>query len=327
MIYLITATPGSGKTLYSIGLILDFIKEGRTVYANINGLKIDGVLPAPEDWRETPEGSVVVYDECQEMFDSTDKKVAGRDDVNALQKHRHTGHDLVLITQDPSFLHNKVRKLVGRHWHLERVFGTHNAKLYRSEKCMEKCSPALLNKADQTLFSYPKEHFELYQSATVHTHKASIPAWLIRTGIVMVLLIAGFIYLFMNAGDFFTGKTVGNVNNASVPEKTAQPIPFSSSPVTALSASSAMVPSRSVVESVRPSRFPRGVSGCMSRPSTKVCRCYDFDHVVLDMDLAQCMTFLESAILPRPDDYKRRVTRRSERSQRPEKASLVNASM
>ncbi len=68
MIYLVTGVPGSGKTLFSIGMIHDWLKEGRQVYADIEGLNIDGVEAAPDDWRDNPEGSVVVYDECQQKF-------------------------------------------------------------------------------------------------------------------------------------------------------------------------------------------------------------------------------------------------------------------
>ena len=70
MITLITAVPGSGKTLHAIGLILKALSEGRAVYARIDGLLIDEVKPAPDDWRDTPEGSLVIYDEAQEIFPS-----------------------------------------------------------------------------------------------------------------------------------------------------------------------------------------------------------------------------------------------------------------
>ena len=43
MITLITAVPGSGKTLFTIGRILKALGEGRAVYARIDGLLIDNV--------------------------------------------------------------------------------------------------------------------------------------------------------------------------------------------------------------------------------------------------------------------------------------------
>lgn len=65
---LVTAPPGTGKTLLLIKMIFEYLKEGRRVYANIDQLKIAEVLPIPHnaDWRDLPDGSVVIYDEAQE---------------------------------------------------------------------------------------------------------------------------------------------------------------------------------------------------------------------------------------------------------------------
>lgn len=65
---LVTAPPGTGKTLLLIKMIFEYLKEGRRVYCNIDQLKIDEVLPIPHnaDWRDYPDGSVVIYDEAQE---------------------------------------------------------------------------------------------------------------------------------------------------------------------------------------------------------------------------------------------------------------------
>lgn len=65
---LITSPPGTGKTLLLIKMIFEYLKEGRRVYSNISGLKIEEVLPIPAnaDWRDYPDGSVWIYDEAQE---------------------------------------------------------------------------------------------------------------------------------------------------------------------------------------------------------------------------------------------------------------------
>lgn len=65
---LITAPPGTGKTLLLIKMIFEYLKEGRRVYSNIDQLKIEEVLPFPHngDWRDFPDGSVVIIDEAQE---------------------------------------------------------------------------------------------------------------------------------------------------------------------------------------------------------------------------------------------------------------------
>ena len=106
MITLITAVPGSGKTLLAVGLIWEYLKEGRAVYSNIEGLQKDKfpnnnlLFDAPDDWRETPDGSVVIYDECQQPHlypaDGQRGKVAD-DRLTAMETHRHSGHDLFFM--------------------------------------------------------------------------------------------------------------------------------------------------------------------------------------------------------------------------------------
>ena len=77
MITLITGTPGAGKTLYAVSLLDKYAKENikllqngqepRPLYADIDGLDMEGVEMPPDDWRDTPEGSVIFYDEIQEV--------------------------------------------------------------------------------------------------------------------------------------------------------------------------------------------------------------------------------------------------------------------
>ena len=64
---LITGTPGSGKSLFAVAKILELQKQfpDRELFADIEGLQIDGVERSPEDWRETPENSIIFYDEAQ----------------------------------------------------------------------------------------------------------------------------------------------------------------------------------------------------------------------------------------------------------------------
>ena len=112
MITLITAVPGSGKTLLAVGLIVDYIAEGRHVFHNIAGLQVDKfsrpdlIHDAPTDWRDTPHGSVVIYDECQQphLYPATAQRGAVDDErLTAMETHRHSGHDLIFITQAPTF--------------------------------------------------------------------------------------------------------------------------------------------------------------------------------------------------------------------------------
>lgn len=72
MSLLISAPIRTGKTLYTVKLIFEYLNKGRQVYTNIVGIKVDGVISVassindPFDWRDLPNGSVVVWDEAHE---------------------------------------------------------------------------------------------------------------------------------------------------------------------------------------------------------------------------------------------------------------------
>ncbi len=72
MSLLISAPIRTGKTLYTMMLIFQYLNKGRQVYTNIVGIKVDGVISVassvgdPFDWRDLPNGCVLVWDEAHE---------------------------------------------------------------------------------------------------------------------------------------------------------------------------------------------------------------------------------------------------------------------
>lgn len=204
MISLWTAVPGSGKTLSAIAVILKAIAEKRMVFTNISGLQKELIDPsglylhdAPDDWRDTPEGSLVIYDECQQphLYPSNAKAGKVEDErLTAMETHRHTGHDLIFITQAPTFVHHHIRKLVGEHMHLYRAMGVKGANKYTwSHTCDNPNDRKEQERADSSYWLFPKEHFKYYKSATVHTHKFKIPRKMYFFGFLIVC-VSAFIY-------------------------------------------------------------------------------------------------------------------------------------
>lgn len=281
MITLITAVPGSGKTLWTIGEILKLQKEGRRVYANINGLLIPDVHPAPDDWRDTPEGSVVIYDECQEIFPSNAKPgVVSDERLTAMERHRHTGHDLYFITQAPTFVHHHIRKLVGRHIHLYRPNGIQGANLYTwNFTCDSPNDRQEQERADHVLWKYPKEYFKLYKSATIHTHKFRFPK---KIGALLALILVGFGFVGYSLKDGVFSNTP-NTPTAQAAE-VAQAVPPPAAVPTAYQWSDA------------PPATP--VAGCIASEKRGTCMCFDKEGTTLSMDHAQCLSVIRSP-LPR----------------------------
>ena len=208
MIKLITGTPGSGKTLFGVAFILEEAKKGRSIYSDIDGLNIQGVMPIPDnlDWRDTPEGSLVVYDEAQQnnIFKAGKGALSDNEIVKDLEVHRHTGHDIVFITQSPIFMHNHIRQLVGEHSHLHRPYGAAVASVYQWRVCENNPNTDSAKKRSENnrLFNFDKSLFDHYKSATVHTHKFKIPSK-IRNMVLILFCLVGLAFFFFNQTKYF----------------------------------------------------------------------------------------------------------------------------
>ncbi|MHA3058992.1 zonular occludens toxin domain-containing protein [Acinetobacter sp. ANC 4641] len=164
----------------SLDLKLEKILEVRTVYSDINGLRIENVLKSPDDWRECPDGSVIFYDEIQyrKEYQNTREK---NQMILDLSRHRHRGFDIYAITQFPTLLHTDFRSFIGQHHHLHRGWGLPSSTVYIWAYVVidpnSKGKKALAERDFR--FNFPKKLYKVYTSATTHTHKMRIPAKLL----------------------------------------------------------------------------------------------------------------------------------------------------
>ena len=176
-IELVTGLPGHGKTLMTIARYRDVAKSsGRQIFhAGIKGLKLPWPAWDPKRWQELEPGSILIVDEAQFVF-----PVRGRGQpepwIEQLAVHRHGGLDLVLITQNPMLIDSFVRRLVDRHWHVVRKFGTHSVTLHEFPNGCKENVAASREGSVRHDFRYPKDVFEVYESAEAHTVKRRIPA-------------------------------------------------------------------------------------------------------------------------------------------------------
>lgn len=299
MITLITAVPGSGKTLLSVGLIWKFLEEGRPVYHNINGLQVDQfpnnnlLFDAPDDWTQTPDGSVVFYDECQQphLYPADGQRGAVKDErLKRMETHRHTGHDLFFITQAPTFVHHHVRKLVGEHIHLYRGGGSKIVGKYTwSHTCDAPNDRREQERADFETFRFNADHYKLYQSSTVHTHKFRIPKKLVLISAFIVALLIGIVSVMANSQFMPWGSPPVDSSVASATAAAAK-------------APAAAPPTTSSLWDI-PDQKP--LSGCISSEK-KGCQCWDKDMKPLYMSTEQC-----KVIISRPIPYSLGIQSRS----------------
>lgn len=193
MITLITGLPGNGKTLYALAMVKDLAaKEDRPVfYSGIADIKLPWIEHDATRWMELAPRSIMVIDEVQRVMRPRMHGTTVPDFVAALETHRHKGLDLVLITQHPSLVDANVRRLVGRHLHVVRKFGTQFATIHEWGSVKDNCDK---NRSDSIRheWRYPKEAFGWYKSAEAHTVKRRIPFKVWALLAVPVVVIGGF---------------------------------------------------------------------------------------------------------------------------------------
>lgn len=294
MIYLITGMPGNGKTLYAVEFIRDAVKKGRAVYSDIKGLTLEGVQPAPDDWRTLPDGSLVVYDEAHKRFPSYKGK--GRSPLQVVQdmdEHRHRGFDLMFITQWPDKIDGELFRLVGEHCHLNRAFGLQSANLCKFTRGVLNPYSNLARKgADETIWSYPKDLYGVYKSSSLHTdsHKFKMPLK-IRNALItapMIALVLWGLYAFL-----VPDQPKAAEKERSEAETTTQPLAAipGIGGLQPIQAQDKAPPTGEYFSLTAPS-VPQ-LAGCVS--SDRGCRCFSADGYQIDQTQAEC-----AAVIARP---------------------------
>lgn len=223
-ITLVTGLPGHGKTLWTLARLKPLAEsENRPVFHNdIPGLAIDGwQVQDATLWYDLPANSYMLVDECQRVFPIRARSSAVPQHVSELETHRHKGLDLYLITQHPMLIDTNVRKLVDRHFHVVRKFGTKFATVYEFPSGVQD-SPEKNKQKNGVVrheWRYPKSVFAWYKSAEVHTVKARLPmkVWMFFLACLLVPVAIWFVYqrLYVQHGQVAKASAPGQ--SASMP--------------------------------------------------------------------------------------------------------------
>jgi zona occludens toxin len=193
VITLITGSPGAGKTLYLVAEVLPRF-AGRKVYVDgVPDLTVEHEVPkGPVDrWHEWIEdGAVLVVDEVQRVWRPRAAGSVVPSGVAAMETHRHRGVDIVLVTQHPQLVDANIRRLVGRHIHVRRVFGWKRAIVYEWDQCSD---PARVSTAMKRSWAYPRGAFALYRSASMHHargQRAPVLVWVVPLAVALAVVLA-----------------------------------------------------------------------------------------------------------------------------------------
>lgn len=333
MIYLITGTPGSGKTLYAVSTLVQQLmatnlqKKGkeitrRLLVDGVNGLIIphekltpgveddDGnLVAAPEgcgvwNWFEWCQpGDVIFIDEVQRWWRPRGMGTKPPAPIKHLETHRHLGIDFVVVTQNPMLLDQNIRRLVFRHQNIRRLFGMQRAAIYEWDSCAADVTRT--KSSTMSFWNYPKKAFDLYVSSELHTKpKVKVPAWMALPVLALVGGLAIAPTAFGTLSGAMTGKGVGSA---------AKTAPAPSSPVVAAlpAASVPVQPVRDLAsddQDVPATDKNEHFSGCIAIGQR--CTCFDDRGRKVDQDAEMCTDLAQSKPLPAdllPDPPKPRL--------------------
>lgn len=292
MITLITGSPGSGKTLYSLSQLLNALETGRPCFSDIDGLKNESIYPVPEDWRDCPDGAFIVLDECHQRWPASGK--GGRSVnpvVQALDTHRHRGMDFLLVTQWPTKLDHEARTNAGEHIHIQRVMGAQTATLYRWPSVQTAPNDYFAkNSADSEIFKYPKKLYQEYASATVHTHKFRFPKKLIIPLLAFLVAAVLVVYRVGSGNTSLQAAMVKDLPNTP-PQGQERSYPLGGVDTNSNFGVSSQL---SKTESwVLATTVPQ-IAGCIASASS--CRCYSQSGEPMSLDDRTCRDALENPL-------------------------------
>ncbi|EMA3576674.1 zonular occludens toxin domain-containing protein [Acinetobacter baumannii] len=207
-IKLITAQPGSYKTAMMMEIASKMASENRPIYlCNIRGLKPE--IPFPyqvldhfKDWIDTPETSVIFIDEVQEFTRDVPTNCKTEDLprwLTLLEKHRHEGKDIFIVTQHPMFIHTHVRRLTSEHIHLVRngnvPFAAKRTWGFVESDPDDFKKATVKNGCTTSIYRPNKEVFNWYESTVLDTHKFKFPTKLIKTVSLLAALVGFSVYM------------------------------------------------------------------------------------------------------------------------------------
>lgn len=229
-IYLIVGQPRHGKSQFAVKTAYDYhlknleiqkrIDSGkfdpekdivREIYSDIEGhsQKCDFIHPAPADWRDVPDNSIIFMDEIHKRPEYTDSdgKMSQNPMIVDLTTHGHQNKDILLMTQDPQRLNKGIRALVEKMYLVKRPIQKPNfATIYEFERWLRDpwqaaASERSVKYQDSYKFFYKKKWQDMYTSASAHTSiNFKIQSKFIYAIIAIIVLMSAAYFLFTKSG-------------------------------------------------------------------------------------------------------------------------------
>lgn len=325
-IVLITGKPRIGKTAFAVEMVMfDDYYKGRKLFSNVNGLEIPHHQP-PEghswedlnvwlQWKENI-GSVVLYDEVQNLFPSRSNGSKMPDNVKWLNIHGHFAIDMILITQSPKILDINLREMVGKHIHIAANKMGGLTRLEWNEVAMNPTSQA--RKALSSTHKIRQEVFQYYKSAEAHTgheHVKSRWYYVILSMLFVIPIVFGLVgflgYRMYKdyqrkanpesvqlesasdpAAGGFADTLTGSRNPANVMPGQGQSL----EPDMFVPTMAERPESKPLYDAIRQVRQYERIAGCV-KTSEKSCTCYSDQATALkEINLSRCIDYVKNGL-------------------------------
>lgn len=134
------------------------------VHLNLHWSKFDN----PKSWVDLPNQSVIVMDEIHHYW-PTRTRGDVPPELEAISTHRHTGKDLILITQDFANVDVFIRRMMNYHTHFEFA-GANRIACFKRKKYIETSNPFEKKAADKSLLKRPTHLYGCYYSTELDTN-------------------------------------------------------------------------------------------------------------------------------------------------------------
>ena len=244
MIKLITGLPGNGKSLYLIEYLFllnkkkdldikknkvdekaDYNREIRVYgidHLEVSKLHLLSITLCKYDdlknW-ENHKDTIFIVDEAQDVVPMRNNKTALPDFINNFSKHRHLGNDFFFVTQNPMMIDIHIRRLVQEHTNVKRLFSTNYLLYYKWDHVVSDPRDYIERKfSSKKITRIKKKYFSLYKSASSHTHKSSIPIFMIVGFVFILIFFLVFYYIYKNKDNVLT-KPVSTASSHSPKEQ------------------------------------------------------------------------------------------------------------
>jgi len=280
-----------------------------------------------------PDGCIVVIDEVQKVFRQRPPKNPVPEALVFCETHRHHGIDIYFITQRPTFLDHHARHLSGRHIHLHRNFGINQATLYEFNRYTDTEDKRNLSDGTKSQFKYPTKTYDLYKSAEVHTHKRRLPKKLLL--IPLAISFVGLcIWFGINTLWGNGAKTASMASNPLLPGTSSSANMPQSTKAYWQNALTPVIPGLPQTAPIyhqlasNPKTMPV-IKGCISSADNTRCSCYTQQGTRIQMQLAQCLHFVENPYFDymKESDQQRDRLRNRRRSNNDDQLAQKNHSL